>query len=531
MDTSHEFRESEQSRITEHRAFDAKSLLTDGSNMGLFPAFSNKAAQETGAIDFPPLPGLDSTRSLLAMEVGLCMQQVGAMDFLADDPSDPNNARAMSEITSGQNLFMQGLQSLFGDFGLSSAGSPSDSGSSPSGSQGSSDSGHGCHHGDGAAGPTPADGGSGPTPTPGDASSGGTTGGATDRPPQPGTPPAAGGDTTGGSGPIEGGSAATPTDAQSALSGAQYTHLDKSKPEIVPDFGNGKSDTQAIQAAVDQAARQGGGVVHIPGGTYNIDAANAGIVMKSGVTLLMDKDTTLKAIPNADKSGCIIDVRNVNNVNIYGGKLIGDYGPGASHSGETMSGISVLGSSSNIDIQGVESTKNKGDGFDIQGTGDNIHIAHCVADGNKRDGISVEGGTHVVLEYNALINSGTKDSYDQDVPEAQRLPVSGIDIENSGGLSVDGAIVRNNLLAGNGTRGIDENTTNGWGIRVTGNNDRNSQVVDNTIADNVAGGILVYSGSGNVISGNTILSQPHAYEVQSGAQATGSGNTVDGSPI
>ncbi|HEY9712976.1 MAG TPA: right-handed parallel beta-helix repeat-containing protein, partial [Chroococcales cyanobacterium] len=338
--------------------------------------------------------------------------------------------------------------------------------------------------------------------------------------------------TTPGAPPLEtapvAGAQGTPTDAASALAGFQMPNL--SGNVIEPQFGNGKSDTQAIQDAVNQAAATGGGVVHIPAGTYNIDAANDGIVMKSNVSLVMDKGTTLQAIPTGAESGCIIDVRNANNVNIYGGKLVGDFGPGASHSGETMSGIDVLGSSSNIDIQGVESDANKGDGFDISGNGDNIHIAHCVAQGNKRDGLSIEGGSQIVIENNAFINTGTADSYDNEVPSASRLPNSGIDIENSPGQSVNGAIVRNNLLAGNGTPSIDANTSNGWGIRVTGSDGNNSQVIDNTVVGNAAGGIGVWSGAGNIISGNVIENQPNPYSIFGGS-ASGDGNTADGDPV
>lgn len=366
---------------------------------------------------------------------------------------------------------------------------------------------------------------------------------ATDRPPAPGQPPAsdrpaqptanppAGAPAGGGDvppPPARGGND-TPANAAQALDGFTPP-TDLKDPVITPTFGGGKSDTQAIQEAVNKAAADGGGVVHIPPGTYNIDAANAGIIMKDNVTLLMDKGTTLKAIASGAENGCIIDVRNVNNVNIYGGKLVGDFGPGASHSGECMSGIDVLGTSSNIDIQGVESDYNKGDGFDIQGSGKNIHLAHNVALGNKRDGLSIEGGSNIVAEYNAFLQSGTADSYDNEVPEASRLPVSGIDIENSSGNSVDQVIIRNNLLADNGNTNIDADTSNGWGIRVTGSAGKNSQVLDNTITGNAAGGVGVWSGTGNIVSGNVLSKQPHAYQ-RFGGEASGSDNSLDGVPL
>jgi parallel beta-helix repeat protein len=320
----------------------------------------------------------------------------------------------------------------------------------------------------------------------------------------------------------------TPTDAASALAGFQLPEL--SGPVFTPQFGNGVSDTQAIQNAVDQASAAGGGLVQIPAGTYNIDAADDGVVMKSNVSLVMEQGAVLQAIPNTSESGCIIDIRDVNNVNIYGGKLVGDYPQDPSLNGETMSGIDILGSSSNINIMGVESDENKGDGFDVAGNGSNITLAHDAATGNKRDGLSIEGGTNVTAEYDAFVSNGNSGSYDDNVPAASRLPVSGIDIENQAGLSNNDITVENNLLADNGTPSIDAGTSNGWGIRVTGSDGNNSQIIDNTITGNAGGGVGVWTGSGNIVSDNTIESQSDPYTIFGGS-ASGSGNTLDGVPL
>ncbi len=68
----------------------------------------------------------------------------------------------------------------------------------------------------------------------------------------------------------------------------------------VRDFGaagdGGRLDTSAIQKAVDAAAAAGGGVVRFPPGAY----LSGTIVLKSGVTLRVEKDATILGSKNLD---------------------------------------------------------------------------------------------------------------------------------------------------------------------------------------------------------------------------------------
>ncbi len=55
-------------------------------------------------------------------------------------------------------------------------------------------------------------------------------------------------------------------------------------------------DTAAIQSAIDACAKKGGGTVHLTAGTY----VSAPIVLKSNITLQLDKGATLLGSPNHD---------------------------------------------------------------------------------------------------------------------------------------------------------------------------------------------------------------------------------------
>ena len=55
-----------------------------------------------------------------------------------------------------------------------------------------------------------------------------------------------------------------------------------------------KKDTRAIQAAIDACAERGGGTVHLTAGTY----LSAPIVLKSNITLQLDKGATLLGSPD-----------------------------------------------------------------------------------------------------------------------------------------------------------------------------------------------------------------------------------------
>jgi polygalacturonase len=69
---------------------------------------------------------------------------------------------------------------------------------------------------------------------------------------------------------------------------------------LVTDYGavaDGKTvNTKAIQAAIDQCASSGGGVIVIPSGTF----LSGAIFLKQGVNLLVEKDGVLKGTTNID---------------------------------------------------------------------------------------------------------------------------------------------------------------------------------------------------------------------------------------
>src|SRR5579885_3429770 len=326
---------------------------------------------------------------------------------------------------------------------------------------------------------------------------------------------AAGGSTGDGTGQPVAGDPSTPATAGDALKGA-----DKIIPPVPADALNVKTsygakgdgttdDTMAIQKAVD--ACPPGGTVFIPKGTYMINAGDPnhpGIIMKSGVTLQMEDGAVLKAIPSSSESGAIIDVKGVHDVNIYGGTLEGDrFQHQPSNRGETLNGVYVI-ASSNVNIVGVSSNHNFGDGFDVDYGSSNINIIDSVASGNRRDGLSIEGVDGMKVEHSAFLNNGGPDSIDTDVPNAEQLPMSGIDVEPGGSeasrMKTVNVEISHNLLAGNG-QGAIKDSGNGFGLRLTGGSATTDQcdVENNTISDNAGGGIGVWHGD-SIVANNTI---------------------------
>lgn len=211
--------------------------------------------------------------------------------------------------------------------------------------------------------------------------------------------------------------------------------------------GDGQTDdTKAIQAAIDSAAP--GSTVHIPAGTYMIDAGQSGangLKLKSDITLVMDKDTVLKAIPYSDQSGAIINVAHANNVKIIGGTLQGERDQHTGSGGEWGMGLNITGSS-NVEVSGVTAKDNWGDGFYVGSEGGtastNITMDNIVADHNRRDGLSITNVDGMLVNNSRFSNNTGTD------------PGSGIDIEPNAGDTTTNIVIQNSSFIGNQKDGI-----------------------------------------------------------------------------
>lgn len=89
-----------------------------------------------------------------------------------------------------------------------------------------------------------------------------------------------------------------------------------------------------IQAQIEAAALAGGGVVNVPAGTVNIAA---GLQLRPGVTLQLDRAATLRAVADVDV------VRLANNSRLYGGLITTGSAPNFTHAAVLVDGADGFG--------------------------------------------------------------------------------------------------------------------------------------------------------------------------------------------
>lgn len=184
------------------------------------------------------------------------------------------------------------------------------------------------------------------------------------------------------------------------------------------------NDTWAFQKAIDSMAGLGGGVVRVRTGKYYVDL-DTSIIMKSHVTLYM-YDTTRKLIAMATDSGRynVITIRNVSDITIMGGKIIGERdihtGPACANKCEQGYGIGIYGSN-NVTVTRTHIANCWGDGIMMTGSAGvsskNITLKRVTSFNNRRQGLSILRVDGVMIDSCAFLNTnGT-------------APQDGIDIE------------------------------------------------------------------------------------------------------
>ncbi len=190
--------------------------------------------------------------------------------------------------------------------------------------------------------------------------------------------------------------------------------------------GNGVADdTKAFQKAIDSVASKGGGTVVVPQGKYLIDG-DVTVKIKSHITLKMDSTAQLIARPTSSERFYLLMVVNATDVNIIGGKIIGDRDAHLGTTGEWGMGIAVY-SGSNVTINGTRISNCWGDGIVIGSKGGapyyasnastNVTIKNVVSDNNRRQALTLGEVNGILVDSCTFTNTGgTK-------------PMDGIDIE------------------------------------------------------------------------------------------------------
>ena len=106
-------------------------------------------------------------------------------------------------------------------------------------------------------------------------------------------------------------------------------------------------DTAAFQKAID-ALPASGGVVTVPPGNYMIDATRA-VSLRSNMVLQLAPSAQLTALPNNLPRSHVIKVWGVSNVQIIGGRIVGERNGHLGASGEWGYGLNIE-ASNNISV-------------------------------------------------------------------------------------------------------------------------------------------------------------------------------------
>jgi len=221
-------------------------------------------------------------------------------------------------------------------------------------------------------------------------------------------------------------------------------------------------DTAAINLALGSST-----TVYFPNGRYLINARavavtnvcglsgqlKAGLIVPSNRHLIFDTNASLIVSHTKNSSYNAIIAIDETNIEIDGGKLIGDRINQGKRTGEFGYGL-VLAGCSNVLIRGFSSVSNWGDGLflccgAVNSGNMGVSLIDCSFSDNRRNNISILAGKKIVIENCALLRAkGT-------------APQSGIDIEpDMGNLlgiapEVSSVIISNCLIQNNTSSGID----------------------------------------------------------------------------
>ncbi|MBD9478925.1 right-handed parallel beta-helix repeat-containing protein [Pseudoxanthomonas sp. PXM02] len=250
--------------------------------------------------------------------------------------------------------------------------------------------------------------------------------------------------------------------------------------------GDGRhDDTRALQAAID--ALPAGGTLALGAGNYVIDPERS-LRLRSRTRLSMARETRLVARANAAPRAYVLLIEGVHDVEVSGGRIVGDRDHHLSTAGEWGHGIMVRGAESVL-LRDLHITRCWGDGISVGGISGarvtpsrDIRIEDVTCTGNRRQGLTIGRSRHVrVLRSHFIATRGT-------------LPGCGIDIEPDPGDSAEDIAIEACTLRGN----------HGAGLQVYARG-RRITVRRCDIRGNRGDGVLIREGEQCVIEDNDIV--------------------------
>ncbi len=282
--------------------------------------------------------------------------------------------------------------------------------------------------------------------------------------------------------------------------------------------GDGTTDDSAAFARGVAAVRGSGGTLLVPAGDYRIDP-DTPVSLGSHMTLRLAPGAVLRALASDRESYYVVLVRDAVDVDIVGGRVVGDRTIHQGTTGEWGHGVGVI-SSRRVHIQGVHSREAWGDGFYIGGQGTRrVTLCRVEAAENRRQGVSITYGRDVVIRGSVFRDThGTE-------------PEAGIDVEPNGHEHVTDIVLWHNLVRDNAGGGISlglpqrfvgvSSTSgvargnrvihNGYGaigslprVGILLSSGSDTRAVRNVVRDNIGIGIASYYTTGSVIRDNTV---------------------------
>ncbi len=276
-----------------------------------------------------------------------------------------------------------------------------------------------------------------------------------------------------------------------------------------------QDDTDALQRAI-AALPDEGGTVSVPAGTYLIDPTRR-VALRDRMHLELAPDAQLKAKPNAEGRAFVLMASRVSDVEISGGRILGERDAHLGTTGEWGHGIAIYGAS-RITVRDIHVSRCWGDGIAIGGKkanpsdrtatipSEDVVIDNVTCTGNRRQGLTIGYSRDVTVRNSEFSDTaGTK-------------PECGIDLEPDLPGTVVGAHIENCRVRGNRGSGIQIHKgcsevtirgctiedNGGYGVLAVGT--AGGEIADNVIRGNALQGIGMRGGARDYATGRNSLS-------------------------